>query len=116
MTTTSVNPYPNIAPPAVAEPMCDWADWDNEVPVVTNDHRDDGTNIVPSPIAGPTPNMVAVELSRWMRTLPRRRRPVLPLLVRLMNSDGWTRGSQRWVMLLGRSSMRTPRNGVGCWN
>ena len=61
MTTTSVNPYPNIAPPAVAEPMCDWADWDNEVPVVTNDHRDDGTNIVRSPIAGPTRNMVAVE-------------------------------------------------------
>ena len=30
MTTTTTNPYPNIAPPAGAEAMCDWADWDNE--------------------------------------------------------------------------------------
>ena len=45
--TTSINPYPNIVPPADAEAMCDWADWDNEFRFVTNNHHVDGTNFVP---------------------------------------------------------------------
>ena len=55
-TTTTTNPYPNIAPPAGAEALCDWADWDNEFRFVTNNRRVDGTNFVLSPCAAQLPD------------------------------------------------------------
>ena len=56
MTTTATNPYPNIAPPAGAEAMCDWADWDNEFRFVFSKTRVDGTNFVLSPCAAQLPD------------------------------------------------------------
>ena len=56
MTTTTINPYPNIAPPAGAEAMCDWADWDNKFRHVWGDRRHvGGTNIVLTPFAAQLP-------------------------------------------------------------
>jgi len=51
MTTTTTNPYPNIAPPAGAETLCDWADGDNEYRFITNTRGVDGTKVVLSPCA-----------------------------------------------------------------
>ena len=56
MTTTSINPYPNIVPPADAEAMCDWADWDNEFRFASPKIRVDGTNFVLSPCAAQLPD------------------------------------------------------------
>ncbi len=55
-TTTTTNPYPNIAPPAGAEAMCDWADWDNEFRFVFSKTRADGTNFVLWPCAAQLPD------------------------------------------------------------
>ena len=46
----------DVAPPAGAEAMCDWADWGNEFRFVTADHRVEGTNFVLSPCAAQLPD------------------------------------------------------------
>ena len=56
MTTTTTNPHPNIAPPAGAETLCTWADWDNEFRFVFSETRVDGTNFVLSPCAAQLPD------------------------------------------------------------